>query len=82
MASLFAGFDHIAVDPEILGGKPHVLGTRLSVERVLEVLAQYTDRAALISDYPGLDEESIRQVLAFAAATVGGRVIPLDRTAA
>jgi uncharacterized protein (DUF433 family) len=54
----------------------------LSVERVLEVLAQYTDRAALVGDYPGLDDESIRQVLAFAAATVGGRVIPLDRTAA
>jgi uncharacterized protein (DUF433 family) len=78
----FVGFDRIAVDPDILVGKPHVRGTRISVARALEVLGQYPDRAALRTDYPGLDDEAIRQVLAFAAATVGGRVIALDRTAA
>jgi uncharacterized protein (DUF433 family) len=78
----FIGFDRIAVDPEILGGKPHVRGTRISLARALEVLAQYPDRGALRADYPGLDDEAIRQVLGFAAATVDGRVIALDRTAA
>jgi uncharacterized protein (DUF433 family) len=78
----FVGFDRIAVDPEILAGKPHVRGTRISVARALEVLAQYPDRASLHADYPGLEDESIRQVLAFAAASVDGRVIALDRTAA
>ena len=78
----FVGFDRIAVDPEILAGKPHVRGTRISVARTLEVPAQYPDRASLRADYPGLEDEAIRQVLAFAAASVDGRVIALDRTAA
>ena len=77
-----AGFDRIVVDPEVLSGKPHVRGTRISVSRALEVLAQYSDRESLRSDYPGLEDEAIRQVLAFAAASVDGRVISLDRTAA
>ncbi len=79
---LFVGFDHIAVDPEVLAGKPHVRGTRISVARALEVLGQYPDRASLRADYPGLDDESIRQVLAYAAASVDGRVIALDLSAA
>jgi uncharacterized protein (DUF433 family) len=79
---VFVGFDRIAVDPDILSGKPHVRGTRIAVARVLEVLGQYTDREALRGDYPGLDDDSIRQVLAFAAASIDGRVIVLDRSAA
>jgi len=30
---------HIAVDPEVLGGKPSIKGTRISVELVLDRLA-------------------------------------------
>lgn len=59
----FVGFDRIAVDPEVLAGKPHISGTRISVERALEVLSQYRDWTELESDYPGLDGEAIRQVL-------------------
>ena len=78
----FAGLDRIAVDPSVLGGKPHVRGTRISVERGLEVLAQYPDRERLREDYPSLDDEALRQVLAFAAAEISGRVLSLDRPAA
>ncbi|MCA9557565.1 MAG: DUF433 domain-containing protein, partial [Myxococcales bacterium] len=31
--------DWISVDPEILGGKPCVRGTRISVEFILELMA-------------------------------------------
>ena len=82
MTQTFVGFDRIAVDPEILGGAPHVKGTRISVQRVLEVLAQYPDHDRLREDYPGLDDAAISCVLRFAAATLGGRIVPLDRTAA
>lgn len=82
MLRTFRGLDRIAVDPDVLGGAPHVRGTRISVTRALEVLAQYPDRAAMREDYPGLDDEALRQVLAFAAAEVGGQVIALERPAA
>ncbi len=74
--------DRIAVDPAIVGGQPHIRGTRISVRRALEVIAQYPDREELARDYPGLDDESVRQVLLFAARVVGGEIVPLDRSAA
>jgi uncharacterized protein (DUF433 family) len=74
--------DRIVVDPAVVGGRPYVRGTRISVRRALEVIAQYPDRTQLQGDYPGLDDESIRQVLAFAARLVDGDIVPLDRTAA
>jgi uncharacterized protein (DUF433 family) len=78
MRKSFVGLDRIGVDPDVLGGSPHVLGTRISVRRALEVIGQYTDRAELRADYPGLDDDALRQVLAYAAAEVDGRVIALD----
>ncbi|MBM4319355.1 MAG: DUF433 domain-containing protein [Deltaproteobacteria bacterium] len=59
----------IISDPRVLGGKPIVKGTRLSVELVLELLAAGWDRQALAESYPNLTEEDIRAVLAYAAET-------------
>lgn len=61
--------DYIISDPRVLGGKPVLKGTRLSVEFVLELLAAGWDRAALRENYPNLTEERIRAVLAYAAET-------------
>lgn len=56
----------IIADPEILGGKPIVEGTRLSVEHILGLLASGMSNQEIIADYPDLNEESIRAVLAYA----------------
>lgn len=69
-----ATLDRITVNPGILGGKPTVRGMRLGVERVLAVLAENPSWDDLRLDYPELEEEDVRQVLAFAAALVAGRV--------
>jgi len=66
----FVGFDRITVHPEVLGGRPCVRGMRLSVERVLEVLAENPSWDDLRADYPELEAEDVRQVLAFAAAAL------------
>jgi uncharacterized protein (DUF433 family) len=44
---------------------------------VFEVLAIYPDRAELKREYPELEDEDIRQALAFAAALVDDKVLPL-----
>ncbi len=61
--------DYIASDPAILGGKPILKGTRLSVEFVLELLAAGWGSESLQTDYPNLTDERIRAVLAYAAET-------------
>ena len=50
---------------------------RLAVRRVLEALAVYPDRGELKREYPELEDEDIRQALAFAAALVDDKVLPL-----
>ena len=81
MVVTFERFDRITADTAVLNGKPCVRGMRLSVERVLEVLAQNPSWDDLRQDYPELEPEDIRQVLAFAAASLGDRVVPLPVSA-
>ncbi|GGA55776.1 DUF433 domain-containing protein [Sphingomonas psychrolutea] len=56
---------HIHSDPGILGGKPVVRGTRISVELVLEYLSEGASHAEVIDGYPSLTEADIRAAIAF-----------------
>ena len=57
----------ILADPSILGGKPCVKGTRISVELLLRKLRAGRSFADLLDAYPQLSEEDLRAALAFAA---------------
>jgi uncharacterized protein (DUF433 family) len=63
-------FDRITRDPKIMNGQPSIRGMRLTVRRVLEALATYPDREQLFAEYPELEEEDLRQAVAFAAASL------------
>ena len=63
-------FDRITVEPGKCGGKPCIRGMRITVHRVLELLAAYPDRAAILAEYPFLEPEDFQQALRYAAATV------------
>ena len=73
--------DRITSDPRQMNGQPCIRGLRITVRRVLEALAAYPDRAELRRAYPDLDEEDIRQALAFAAASLDDAVIDLPKSA-
>ena len=73
-------FARITTSVARLNGEPCIRDLRLSVRRVLEALATYPDRAELKREYPELENEDIRQVLAFAAALVDDKVLPLPQT--
>jgi uncharacterized protein (DUF433 family) len=72
--------DRITVDVARMGGEPCIRDLRLTVRRVLEALALYPDRAELKREYPELEEEDIRQALAYAAALVDDKVVPLPQS--
>lgn len=67
-------FDRITVEPGKMGGQACVRGLRITIRRVLEILATYQDRHELFSDYPDLEEADLQQALAFAAAAVDGTI--------
>lgn len=74
-------FDRITVEPGKCGGKPCIRGMRVTVRRVLEILASYPSREELFREYPFLEEEDLQQALRFAAATVDQEHIELNRVA-
>jgi len=53
----------ITADPQILGGKPIIRGTRISVDFILELFAAAASREEILMDYPHLSPESISAAL-------------------
>ncbi len=50
---------------------------RISVKRVLELLAIYSDRKELFREYPELEEEDLKQALEYAAASLEDKIIDI-----
>jgi uncharacterized protein (DUF433 family) len=65
----------IISNPEILGSKPIVAGTRLSVEHILGLLSHGMSNAEIIESYPVLTKDDIREVLRYAAQALKDEVI-------
>lgn len=58
--------DRIAVSPRVMGGKPVIRGTRLTVEYILKLLASGATATDIMDEYHGLTPEDIRACLLFA----------------
>lgn len=69
------GFARVTIDPEMMNGQPCIRGMRVTVRRVLEMLPNYPDWAALIADYPELEPEDIAESLRFAAQSLDDHVM-------
>lgn len=63
-------FQHITSDPAILGGKPCIRGTRLSVEFIMELMASGATRRGIVDAYPQLTVEEVEEAIHYAAAAV------------
>jgi uncharacterized protein (DUF433 family) len=61
-------FDRITSRPDMLGGKPCIDGTRISVQFALERLAGGDTIGDIVRAYPFLDEEGVKQAILFAAS--------------
>jgi uncharacterized protein (DUF433 family) len=59
--------ERIVANPKIMGGKPIVKGTRITVEQVLKLLAQGLTTPEILKDYPHLSKDDIAAVLLYAA---------------
>jgi len=59
--------DYIEENPRVMMGKPVFKGTRLTVEHVLQRLADGSPIPDLLDAHPNLKEEHIQAALCFAA---------------
>jgi uncharacterized protein (DUF433 family) len=59
--------ERIEMNPEVIGGKPVVRGTRIPVELVLRKLGAGMSPELILADHPRLTHDDIRAAQAFAA---------------
>jgi uncharacterized protein (DUF433 family) len=64
----------IVVNPRILGGKPIIEGTRISVEFILDLLASDVSETEILEDYPHLTKGDIHVCLRYAARSYRNEV--------
>src|SRR2546422_11639104 len=62
------GFRYLVTNPERLGGKPTIRGTRLSASFILAYLAEGMSYEDIVREYSAFPRDSLAEVLRFAAA--------------
>ena len=63
--------------PDILAGRATIRGLRISVAHVVNLVANGLTPAEIVQELPDLDEEDVRQALAYAAALAHDEMHPL-----
>ena len=67
-------FDRITHDPNLLSGRATLRGLRISVAHVLNLVANGMTPAQIVSEHPDLEDEDVRQALAYAAELARARI--------
>jgi uncharacterized protein (DUF433 family) len=61
-------FDRITQNPNVLAGKVTLRGLRIFVAHVVNLIANGMTPTQIVAELPDLEEEDVRQALAYAAA--------------
>ena len=69
-------FDRITQNPAVLAGRPAIRGLRISVAHVVNLVANGLTPAQVVAELPDLEEEDVRQALAYAAALARDELYP------
>ncbi len=73
----------IAVDPQVMVGKPVIRGTRITVQFVLGLMAAGQSIGEILSEYEGLAREDVLACLLFATQALDtSTFVPLRPEAA
>jgi len=65
----------LVADPAVLGGKPCIKGTRISVAFVLELLASGASRRDILDAYPHVTDAGLTAALAYAARSLNNEIV-------
>lgn len=68
-------FPHIISNPGILGGKPIIKGSRISVQLILEWMAGGATVQDILKRVPHLTEEGVREAILYAANFASNEIL-------
>jgi uncharacterized protein (DUF433 family) len=71
------GLSRITRDPTVMGGKPCIRGMRVTVGTIVGLMASGQTAREIVEAYPYLEEEDIREALAYAAWRVEESEVPV-----
>jgi uncharacterized protein (DUF433 family) len=63
--------ERIVLNPKVMGGKPVIKGTRLTVEYILNLLAHGATPEEILKEYEGITREDIQACFMFATKSLG-----------
>ena len=69
--------DRITHNPDVLAGRATIRGLRISVAHVVNLVANGMTPVQIVEELPDLEEEDVRQALAYAAALAQDELHPL-----
>jgi hypothetical protein len=72
-------FPRITINPAVCTGKPCIRGLRFPVSRLLGLLAAGETPEQILTGYPYLEAEDIREALRYAAAMAEDETLELAR---
>jgi uncharacterized protein (DUF433 family) len=64
--------ERIAIDSQVMSGKPVIRGTRIPVELIVRMVGQGIGDDEILREYPRLAKEDIRAAVSYAADVVAG----------
>lgn len=67
--------DRVTVDPNVCLGQPTLHGTRITVSVVLKMMAAGKSIQEVLTAYPELDAEDVRQGMQYAAWVVSDQIV-------
>jgi uncharacterized protein (DUF433 family) len=70
-------FDRITQNPGVLAGRATIRGLRISVAHIVNLVANGMTPAEITADLPDLDDEDVRQALAYAAVLAEDQLHPI-----
>ena len=70
-------FARITVRPDQMGGVPCVRGLRIPVATVVGMIADGMSETEVVTAYPDLEVEDVREAIRYAAEAVRERELPL-----
>ena len=71
-------FQRITLNPGVMGGKPCIKGTRVTVGTILGLFTSGADKTEILELYPYLSAEDLTAALGFATWRSEEREVPLS----
>ena len=71
------GLSRITFDPNVMGGKPCIRGLRVTVGTIVGLVGAGHSFAEILKAYPYLEDEDLREALAYAAWRVKEIEVPI-----